>query len=195
MGHPGSRRGRFLKSSSHIPLTPDVFLFGVRVVLRSPERLNRVQAFEVRPAQMGDLEALAEMCGLLWPDSPLEEHRREMQTTLQSGMSGTLPTAVLVAQDRDGLLRGFLQVGLRSHADGCDVSRPVGFVEGWFVHEQSRYQGIGRTLMRAAETWSRQHGCQEMASDTWIDQDDSIRAHEKLGFEVVDRCVHFRKQL
>ena len=154
-----------------------------------------MQAFVVRKAQMEDAERLAEMCGLLWPDSPLEEHRRERESTVRSGMSGTLPTAVFVAQDGDGLLRGFLQVGLRSHADGCDVSRPVGFVEGWFVHEQSRCQGMGRALMRAAERWSRQHGCREMASDTWIDEDDSIRAHEKLGFEVVDRCVHFRKQL
>jgi aminoglycoside 6'-N-acetyltransferase I len=159
------------------------------------ERRNRVQAFVVRQAMAGDLEMLADMCGLLWPHSPVEEHRGEMESALRSGMSGTLPTAVLVAQDGDGLLLGFLQVGLRSHADGCDVSRPVGFVEGWFVHAKSRYQGIGRALMCAAEAWSRQHGCLEMASDTWIDQDDSIRAHEKLGFEVVDRCVHFRKPL
>jgi aminoglycoside 6'-N-acetyltransferase I len=34
-----------------------------------------------------------------------------------------------------------------------------------------------------------------MASDTWIDQEESIDAHEGVGFEVVDRCVHFRKWL
>jgi aminoglycoside 6'-N-acetyltransferase I len=120
----------------------------------------------VRQAQVADLEMLAEMCALLWPDSPLEEHRKEMESILKSGMSGTLPTAVLVAQDSNGWLSGFLQAGLRSHADGCDVSHPVGFVEGWFVQEKSRHQGVGRALMCAAETWSRQQGCREMASDT-----------------------------
>jgi len=34
-----------------------------------------------------------------------------------------------------------------------------------------------------------------MASDTWIDNEASQRAHEALAFEVVDRCVHFRKAL
>jgi aminoglycoside 6'-N-acetyltransferase I len=85
-----------------------------------------VQAFVVRQAHVADVEMLAEMCVFLWPDAPLEEHHLEMESSLRSGLSGTLPTAVLVAQDGDGLLRGFLQVVLRSHADGCDVSQPVG---------------------------------------------------------------------
>jgi len=35
----------------------------------------------------------------------------------------------------------------------------------------------------------------EMASDTWIDRVTSQRVHEALGFEVVDRSVHYRKSL
>jgi aminoglycoside 6'-N-acetyltransferase I len=34
-----------------------------------------------------------------------------------------------------------------------------------------------------------------MASDTWIDNAESQRAHQALGFEVVDRCVNYRKRL
>jgi len=34
-----------------------------------------------------------------------------------------------------------------------------------------------------------------MGSDTWIDHEDSQLAHRALGFEIVDRCVHFRKSL
>jgi aminoglycoside 6'-N-acetyltransferase I len=49
--------------------------------------------------------------------------------------------------------------------------------------------------MRAAEQWARSHGCLEMASDIWIDEEISQKAHQALGFEIVDRCVHFRKQL
>ena len=71
----------------------------------------------------------------------------------------------------------------------------VGFVEGWFVDGAFRKQGIGAALMRAAEDWSRKQGCREIASDTWIDDEMSIDAHQALGFEVVDRCVHFRKPL
>jgi aminoglycoside 6'-N-acetyltransferase I len=34
-----------------------------------------------------------------------------------------------------------------------------------------------------------------MASDALIDNEVSQRAHKRLGFEVVDRCVRFRKGL
>jgi aminoglycoside 6'-N-acetyltransferase I len=103
--------------------------------------------------------------------------------------------AILVSEDENGALIGFLEVGLRSHADGCDPARPVGFVEGWFVQEQFRNRGIGGGLMRSAEDWARAQGCREMASDALIDNDGSQRAHKALGFDVVDRCVHFRKVL
>jgi aminoglycoside 6'-N-acetyltransferase I len=152
-------------------------------------------AIKVRQAEISDQHELARMRTLLWPDASLEEHRRELDAILRSRMNGTLPMAVLVAQSQDGTLAGFLEVGLRSHADGCEPARPVGFVEGWFVRETSRKQGIGRALMRSAEEWSRRQGCLEMASDTWVDDERSISAHQALGFEVADRCVHFRKSL
>ncbi len=102
---------------------------------------------------------------------------------------------VLVAERGDRSLAGFVEVDLRSHADGCDPSIPVGYVEGWYVSEQDRRQRIGAQLIAAAEDWARAQGCVEMASDTWIDREISQRAHEALGFEVVDRCVHYRKTL
>jgi DNA-binding MarR family transcriptional regulator len=42
--------------------------------------------------------------------------------------------------------------------------------------------------------WPSQ-GCTELASDTWIDNEPSQRAHLALGFEVVNRCINFRKTL
>ena len=150
---------------------------------------------KIRQAHPSDKEELAKMRELLWPEASIEEHRKELDSILRSRMNGTLPMAVLVSQGEDGALTGFIEVGLRSHADGCDPARPVGFIEGWFVHEASRKQGIGGALMRSAESWARKQGCLEIASDTWIDDERSIRIHQSLGFEVVDRCVHFRKPL
>jgi aminoglycoside 6'-N-acetyltransferase I len=149
----------------------------------------------VRPAQLSDRSELANMRALLWPDTLLEENLQELDHTISRGVIGTLPAAILVAHDEDGTLIGFLEVDLRSHADGCNPARPVGFVEGWFVHEMFRGRGVGRELMLAAEDWARSQGCLEMASDTWIDNEGSQRAHEALDFEVVDRCVHYRKGL
>lgn len=149
----------------------------------------------VRPAQLHDADEIATMCELLWPGTPADEHHKEIVQILASGRCGTLPATILVAQDETGKLTGFLQAGLRSHADGCDPARPVGFIEGWFVYEPLRHRGIGKALMRAAEQWARAQGCVEMASDTWVDHKLSQTAHESLGFEIVDRCVHFRKRL
>jgi aminoglycoside 6'-N-acetyltransferase I len=149
----------------------------------------------VRQAQLSDQHELARMRHLLWPDSSIEEHLREFDTILRTGRYGTLPMAIFVSRGEGTNLPGFLEAGLRSHADGCDTAHPVGFIEGWFVHEASRKQGIGRALTRAAEDWAREQGCTEMASDTWIDDEISIEAHQALGYDVVDRCVHFRKFL
>jgi aminoglycoside 6'-N-acetyltransferase I len=149
----------------------------------------------VRQAQDRDRNELAKMRVLLWPNTSFEEHLKEVGDALSNKMIGVLPTTILVSHDTDGTLIGFLEVGLRSHADGCDPARPVGFVEGWFVQENFRNQGVGRELMRSAEDWARAQGCVEMASDTWIDNEESQRAHEALGFEVVDRCINYRKML
>src|SRR5271170_6700115 len=92
----------------------------------------------VRAARASEAGEIAEMCFLLWPDSPVEEHRLAVEVSIVSGMSGTMPTAVMVAEGEDGGLVGFVEVDLRSHADGCDVSQPVGFVEGWYVREKAR---------------------------------------------------------
>jgi aminoglycoside 6'-N-acetyltransferase I len=150
---------------------------------------------QVRQAQPSDQDELAKMRALLWAEASIEEHRKELEAVLRFRMYGTLPMTILVAQDESEALTGFIEVGLRSHADGCDPAHPVGFVEGWFVHEASRKQGIGSALMRSAESWARNQGCREMASDTWIDDETSLHSHQALGFEVVDRCIHFRKAL
>jgi aminoglycoside 6'-N-acetyltransferase I len=152
-------------------------------------------ALTIRPAQRSDREQIVAMRLLLWPDCSRDEEAAQFDALVGSGRSGTLPAAILVAQAEDGVLNGFLEVGLRSHADGCDTVQPVGFVEGWFVREGSRGRGIGAALIGAAEQWARAHGCLEMASDALIDNPASEDAHRALGFHVVDRCVHLRKAL
>lgn len=149
----------------------------------------------IRPAQPSDRNDLVRLRVALWPDSCAEEHAAELTAIFEGKPPVTMPLINLVAEASDGTLVGFLEVDLRSHADGCNPARPVGYVEGWYVAEGHRHQGIGKKLLKQAEDWARTHGCIEMASDTWIDNDLSQRVHEGLGYEVVDRCVHYRKTL
>jgi len=50
-------------------------------------------------------------------------------------------------------------------SDGCNPSRPVGYIEGWYVTEDHRHSGVGSRLLVKAEDWARSHRCVEMASD------------------------------
>lgn len=148
----------------------------------------------IRMAAPGDLDALVSLRAALWPDASRAEHQGEVRAILAGSPRSTLPLVLLVAEAQ-GTVVGFVEVGLRSHADGCDPVRPVGFLEGWYVAREHRGAGLGRALIAAAEDWCRDRGCEELASDTWLDARDAQRAHEALGFELVDRCVNYRKRL
>jgi len=157
----------------------------------------RVDNLQIRPVQASDLDQLARLCEALWPKSSAEEHAQELRLLLggKAALVLTMPLTIFVAEVSDGTLVGFLEVDLRSHADGCNPSQAVGYIEGWYVGEDYRHRGVGKKLLAKAEDWARSHRCLEMASDAIIDNELSQRAHEALGYEVVDRCVHYRKRL
>ncbi|MFN8595460.1 MAG: aminoglycoside 6'-N-acetyltransferase [Anaerolineae bacterium] len=125
----------------------------------------------------------------LWPDHTADEHRAEMLT-----LSADDSMITFVADRGDGALGGFIEAGQRQYGEGCDTS-PVGYIEGWYVDADLREQGIGRSLVEAAEQWALAQGYSEMGSDTWLDNEVSYRAHLALGYEEAERLIHFRKQL
>ena len=145
-----------------------------------------------RLARTSDIEALAQLRYALWPLGSVAEFRSEV-AQIVAGTFSPLPYVILVADDDDTLV-GFIEVSLRSHADGCE-SHPVGFIEGWYVAKAFRGRGVGRSLALSAEDWAREHGCTEMGSDALLDNVESQRAHAALGYSVVDRCVNYRKTL
>ncbi len=149
----------------------------------------------VRAAIERDLRQIVSLGMALWPDEPGPEIDEHMRATLAGLPRSTLPLTLFVVEDSNDRLIGFIEVGLRSHADGCDGRQPVGFIEGWYVVPEVRGRGVGRALANAAEEWARQRGCIEIASDTWADNEASQLAHRAVGFEMVDRCVNFRKAL
>ena len=143
----------------------------------------------IRAAVSHDIQAWHTLRRALWPeiDDPGKD-ARECEAMLADGRFG-----VFVAE-RDGELAGFVEARLRPYADGCETS-PVGFIEGWYVVPEQRRRGIGRSLVAAAERWARSKGCTEMASDALLENADSHRAHERLGYAEVEKRVAFRKDL
>lgn len=94
----------------------------------------------------------------LWPECSLEEHRSEIYEYFTGGSD----MASFVAVRTDGRLGGFLEASIRPLADGCET-RPVGYIEGWYVAPDLRRQGVGRKLVDAAES-SRGHPSPEAES-------------------------------
>ena len=101
---------------------------------------------------------------------------------------------VFVAERDDGSIAGFVEVGARPYADGCETS-PVGYIEAWYVDTDVRRRGYGRALLEAAEAWARGRGYREMASDASLDNTVSHAAHRRVGYDEVDRVIQFRKKL
>lgn len=126
---------------------------------------------------------------LLWPDAPEDELATELDVILGDPSK----YAVFVAEE-DGRLVGFVEAALRDWAEGC-ATRPVGYVEGWYVRPERRRAGVGRALVEAAERWSASKGCTEIGSDAEVSNTLSHAAHRALGFAEIERIVAFAKPI
>ena len=142
----------------------------------------------IRRVSSEDHRAWFDMRQGIWPEAPEDYLRYDMDDILSSDKD-----AVFMAI-ADGTAAGMIEARLRDYCEGCETS-PVGYIEAWFVYPQFRGSGIAAGLARAAEDWAREKGCSEMGSDTWLDNEASIRAHLKLGYAEAERLVHFVKQL
>jgi aminoglycoside 6'-N-acetyltransferase I len=100
----------------------------------------------------------------------------------------------LVARERDEVV-GFIEAAIRRDCvNGCETS-PVAFVEGLYVLPQWRHGGVARALVAAVESWARDRGLSELASDALLENEPSHAMHRALGFSETERVVYFRKQL
>jgi aminoglycoside 6'-N-acetyltransferase I len=148
----------------------------------------------VRPIAAADRETWLRMRAALWPQESEDELARECDEFL----GGASPDScflneVFVSEDLDGRLGGFIELFVRNYAEGCAGHTP--YVEGWYVEPALRNRGVGRSLMAAAERWAVEAGFTELASDTPLENEGSQQAHGALGFDEVERIVHFRKEL
>lgn len=142
----------------------------------------------VRRVTPADRDEWFKMRKGVWPEAPDDYLEFDMDEIFGSGKD-----AVFLAF-ASGRPAGMIEARLREYAEGCETS-PVGYIEGWFVYGEFRGTGVAGELVRAAEDWARENGCTEMASDTWLDNEVSIRAHKKLGYQEAERLVHFVKRL
>ena len=146
------------------------------------------KAYLVEKAEASELSAVAGLAARMW-DHPAEELEAEFADLLAD------PEAVLFTAMQDGEAVAFAQCQLRhDYVEGTETS-PVGYLEGIFVDAAHRKQGVAAALLRACEAWAKEKGCAEFASDCELENTDSRRFHESLGFTEANRIVCFTKKL
>ena len=143
----------------------------------------------IRQANAKDLPALAELACRLWPGHSMEEMEAELARIMAK------PEAAFFLAFHQERAVGFAQCQLRhDYVEGTDSS-PVGYLEGIFVAEGYRKQGVAKELLSACESWAKTNGCSEFASDCELDNVQSLQFHLNVGFEEVNRIICFTKKL
>jgi aminoglycoside 6'-N-acetyltransferase I len=145
----------------------------------------------IRAAQERDAASWLRMRQALWPSEP-GEHARDIEHYFASELRD--PLEVLLACGDDGQPVGFIELSIRSYAEGCVTDR-VAYIEGWYVEPHVRRRQVGAALVGAAEAWGRAQGCVELGSDTELDNEASARAHVAVGFIETGTIRCFRKSL
>lgn len=140
----------------------------------------------IRKAEFSDLPVLTGLALKLWPDHDREEMYEEL-----SSLMAKPDAAFFLAENASG----FAQCQLRyDYVEGTESS-PVGYLEGIYVEEGCRRQGLARAMLAACENWAREQGCREFASDCELTNAQSLRFHLSLGFEEANRIICFAKKL
>lgn len=142
----------------------------------------------IERAAAEDAGAAAGLAIQMWEDNSIQELTEE----LCDYMSGS--GAIFLAREENEAV-GFAQCGLRhDYVEGTEKS-PVGYLEGIFVKEEYRRQGLAGELLAACQQWAQQQGCTEFASDCELTNEESLEFHLKMGFQEANRIICFTKRL
>ena len=125
----------------------------------------------IRKAETKDLPILAELACQLWPHHTVEEMCSECAEIVAK------PDATFFLAYAEENAIGFAQCQLRyDYVEGTDFS-PVGYLEGIYVAEGYRKRGVAKALLSACESWAKEKGCSEFASDCELDNVQSLKFH------------------
>ena len=136
-----------------------------------------------------DVETIASFALKLWPGHDIDELVEEFQQLLCKN------DACIFLAKSDGKTVGFAQCQLRfDYVEGTQTS-PVGYLEGIFVEQNFRGKGIAKQLLANCQSWAKENGCSEFASDCELSNTTSQSFHKSAGFVEANRIVCYVKKL
>ena len=102
---------------------------------------------------------------------------------------------LVAVKELDGKIVAFANIRIRSEYVAGTKTSPVAYLEGIAVEESFRRKGIAREIFDFCTEWAKEKGCTEFGSDCLITNEESYALHMALGFEEIERTVHFAKKI
>ena len=124
----------------------------------------------------------------LWPDHLYDELYQDTKNLIDN--NNFYLGAII-----NNKLIGFIQLSIRYEYVNGSTTSPVGYIEGIFVEDEFRKQGIGTELVKMSFAFFRKRNLQEIISDVEIDNYLSQKFHEKVGFKETERVIYYRHKL
>jgi len=149
----------------------------------------KMTAMDIEPLSADNIKPLTELVLELWPDCVFDEEYENYKNIL-----GSKNEICYLIKEQE-IYIAFIHLTIRNdYVEGAN-ELPVAYLEALYVRPNYQNLGIGKKLIAAGESWSRQKGCKQLASDTELNNFSSINFHKKIGFEEVNRIVCFIKEL
>lgn len=92
----------------------------------------------------------------------------------------------------DGKIVGYLVLYVWDQPAEYFVYPEYGFIGSLGVDEKYRNQGIGTSLIKAAEDWCKEHNIGAIDMDVFVFNKDAERLYANLGYE---KLKHYRRKI
>ncbi|MFY0698813.1 MAG: GNAT family N-acetyltransferase [Balneola sp.] len=144
---------------------------------------------QIKELTSENAEHLAHLFVELWPECTFETEFEYCKQILEKENQ----TAFLAIENGEYI--AFAYLSLRNDFVEGATSYPIAYLEGIYVKETYRKNGVASELIQRAEQWAEEKGSSQLASDVEINNEKSIRFHNKSGFQEENRIVCFIKDL
>lgn len=136
-----------------------------------------------------NIDILTTMSVELWPECIYEEELAAWNEIRKS------PNNYCALAKINNDYAGFIHISIREDYVEGSVTNETPYLEAIYVREKYRNKHVAKQLLIHSETWIKQKGFSQLASDTAITNLDSQQFHCKAGFTEVNKIVCYIKNL